>query len=170
MFCPNCGNVSADDQRFCQNCGALLIQPETQQPEVQQPEVQQPEVYQSQTQPIQQPEYQQYPYPQQPCQPQPMQVAPVVPAKGMGITSMVLGIVALALFCVWYIALPCAIVGVILGGLALSKAKAAGAKNGMAVAGVVCSCVALGIAIILMIATISACTAATNIVSSSYGF
>ncbi len=166
MFCPNCGNASAEDQLYCQNCGASLQQPEVQQPEVQQPEVQQPEVQQPE---VQQPEVQQYPYTQQPYQTQFMQVGSAVPSKGMGIASMVLGIVSLAFFCAWYIALPCAVVGVILGGLALSKAKEAGAKNGMAVAGVVCSCIALGIAIILMIVTVSACTAATNAVSL-YGF
>ena len=71
-----------------------------------------------------------------------------VPGKGLGIASMVLGIVSLALFCFWYIAMPCAIVGVILGFIGKSSAAKAGAKNGMATAGIVCSFIALGVAIL----------------------
>lgn len=74
-----------------------------------------------------------------------------VPGNGMGIASMVLGIVSLVLFCVWYLAIPCAIVGVILGAVAINKAKMVGAKNGMATAGIVCSVIAIAIALILII-------------------
>ncbi len=70
---------------------------------------------------------------------------------GLAITSMILGIVALVLFCLVYVAIPCAVVGVALGGVAMSKAKKANAKCGMAIAGITCSCVALGILIILII-------------------
>ena len=72
----------------------------------------------------------------------------VVPGKGMGIAGMVLGIVALVLFCFWYISMPCAIIAVILGGVAASKAKAAGMKNGAATAGIVCGCIAIGLVIL----------------------
>ena len=97
--------------------------------------------------------------PQQPYG-MPSAPAPAVPGKGLGITSMVLGIVSLALFCVWYLAIPCAIVGVILGCMSYSKAKQAGAKCGMAAAGIACSCVALGILVIVVIAGGAfACTA-----------
>ncbi len=74
------------------------------------------------------------------------------PGLGLAITSMVLGIVSLALFCMIYFAIPCAIVGIALGGVALSKAKKANAKSGMAVAGIACSCVSLGILIVLVVA------------------
>ncbi len=74
------------------------------------------------------------------------------PGLGLAITSMVLGIVSLVLFCVIYLAIPCAIVGIALGGVALSKAKKANAKSGMAVAGITCSCVSLGILIVLVVA------------------
>ena len=80
----------------------------------------------------------------------------MIPGKGLGIASMVLGIVSLALFCVLYLAIPCAIVGAILGGVALSKAKQAGVKNGMGVAGLTCSLIALGILVIYWIAIASA--------------
>lgn len=76
---------------------------------------------------------------------------PQVPGKGMGIASMVLGIISLVLFCIWYLAIPCAIIGVALGGAGASKAKEVGAKNGMATAGITCSCIALGIAILFLI-------------------
>ena len=78
-------------------------------------------------------------------------VAPAVPGKGLGIASMVLGIISLVLFCVWYIAIPCAIIGAALGGVALSKAKAVGMKNGVGTAGLVCSVIALGLALIFII-------------------
>lgn len=78
-----------------------------------------------------------------------------VPGNGMGIASMVLGIVSLVLFCAWYLAIPCAIVGVILGAIATNKAKMVGAKNGMATAGVVCSVIAIAIALMLVILAVA---------------
>lgn len=135
MFCRNCGANNADNAAFCVNCGATLnAEQPVQQPVYQQP-VQQP-VYQ---QPVQQPVYQ-----------QPVRNVPV-PGKGMGIAGMILGIISLALFCIWYLAIPCAIVGAILGGVALKKAKEAGMKNGMATAGLACSLVALGITLLFVI-------------------
>lgn len=133
MFCPNCGAQNADNVAFCASCGANLG---AQQP-----------VYQAPVQPV-------YQAPVQPVYQQPAQQP--VPGKGMGIAGMVLGIVALVLFCWWYVAIPCAIVGAILSGVALKKAQEVGKKNGMAVAGLVCSCIALGIAIIF-IAAAAAC-------------
>ena len=78
-------------------------------------------------------------------------VKPELPGKGMGITGMVLGIVSLALFCIWYLAIPCGIVGIILSGIAAKKAKEVGMKNGMATAGIVCASIALGITILFVI-------------------
>ncbi len=75
-----------------------------------------------------------------------------VPGLGLAVTSMVLGIVSVVLFCIIYVAIPCAIVGIALGGVALLKAKRANVKSGMAIAGITCSCVALGILIILAVA------------------
>jgi hypothetical protein len=79
--------------------------------------------------------------------------APVVPGKGLAITAMILGIVSLALFCLWYLAIPCGIVGLVLGAIAHNKAKAVGMKSGMATAGIVCSSIALGIALLFVICT-----------------
>lgn len=143
MICPNCNNQISDGLNFCNQCGAAL------NPQVQ-PQVQ-PQA-QPQVQPQVQPQYQvQY-----------VPVAPNVPGKGLGITSMVLGIVSLALFCVWYIAIPCAIVAVILGAIGLNQSKSAGLKNGMAVAGIVCSVIAIAIVIIALAAACSVGSCALN--------
>lgn len=66
--------------------------------------------------------------------------------KGMGIASLVLGIISLVLFCVWYISIPCAVVGIILGVLQNKKNKI-----GMATAGIVCSIIALVLLVIAVI-------------------
>lgn len=78
-----------------------------------------------------------------------------IPGKGLGIASMVLGIIALVMFCTGWFAMICALVGVVLGGIALKKAKDAGMKNGMAVAGLVCSIVALAIDVMVYIWAVS---------------
>ena len=92
--------------------------------------------------------------PQQPIYPVNNYQQPVpqsVPGKGLGITSMVLGIIGLVLFCFWFISLPCAIVGIILGCISISQAKEAGMKNGMATAGIVCSAIAIVLVILILI-------------------
>lgn len=132
-FCKHCGNQIEDNAAFCGVCGQAQNAAEPQAP-----------VYQAPVQP-QQPVYV---APQAPVNPY---AQPVVPGKGLGVASMVLGIVSLVLFCVWYLAIPCAIIGAALGGVAQSKAKAAGVKNGMAVAGITCSCIALGVAILFLL-------------------
>ncbi len=61
--------------------------------------------------------------------------------SGLAIASMVLGIVALVMACCfWFISVPCAVVGVILGAVSLAGQKPG---KGMAIAGVVCSIVSL---------------------------
>ena len=67
------------------------------------------------------------------------------PTNGMAIAGMVLGIVAIVLFCVWYIGLPCAVVGLVLSALGLRRAKESGTGKGMATAGLVLCVIALGI-------------------------
>ncbi len=129
MFCNNCGAECSPQSTFCTNCGAALAAAAPQPT---------PQTYTPPTAPY---ATGAYPY-----------NAPVsVPGKGFGIAGMVLGIISLVFFCLWYIALPCAVVGIILSAVGLNKAKAAGAKNSMAVAGIVCSAIAIGIAIIFLI-------------------
>ncbi len=132
MVCNNCGNQNVDNANNCAFCGAPLnAQQAAPQAAPQQP-------------PMGQPMYQQPMY-QQPVQ------APSVPGKGLGIAGMVLGIVSLALWCFIYLAIPCAIIGLILSAIGMKKAKDVGMKNGMAVAGIVCSAIALGILVIIWI-------------------
>ena len=132
-FCKHCGSQIEDNAAFCGVCGQAQNAAEPQAP-----------VYQAPVQP-QQPVYV---APQVPVNPY---AQPAIPGKGLGVAAMVLGIISLVLFCVWYLAIPCAIVGAALGGVAQSKAKAAGVKNGMAVAGITCSCIALGVAILFLL-------------------
>ena len=78
---------------------------------------------------------------------------PAAPPQGNGlaVAGMVLGIVSLALFCVYWLAIPCAIVGLILSIIGLKKSKVVGKGRGMALAGVITSIVALGLAILIII-------------------
>lgn len=69
-------------------------------------------------------------------------------SKGLSIASMVLGIVSLVFFCFAYICIPCGIVAIILGGVALATKKAG---KGMAIAGLVCAVIAIAIYVILSI-------------------
>ena len=68
--------------------------------------------------------------------------------RGMGIASMVLGIISIVLTCIIYVALPCAIVGLILGIIARKKGQ-----RGMATAGVVCSSIGIALFVIMIILT-----------------
>jgi Domain of unknown function (DUF4190) len=74
---------------------------------------------------------------------------------GMSVASMVLGIISLVLFCVWYISLPCGIIGLVLGLVAKGKIQRGEAGGGsMAQTGVVCSIIALGLAVLIIILAI----------------
>ena len=69
----------------------------------------------------------------------------------MAIASMVLGIVSLVLFCIWWLAIPCAILAVILGVVARGKASRGEAEGrGMATAGIICGAVAIMLAVLLL--------------------
>ena len=90
--------------------------------------------------------------------PQPPEApAPAPPAaaqgggNGLAIAGMILGIVGLVGLCLWYIGLPCAIVGLILSIQGKKKAKVTGTGAGMATTGVVISCVAIGLTVLLLI-------------------
>ncbi len=68
------------------------------------------------------------------------------PGNGQAIAALVLGLVAIPLMCIPYIAIPCAILAIIFGAVGRSKATKRGAGGkGMATAGL-----ALGIIGILM--------------------
>jgi hypothetical protein len=75
---------------------------------------------------------------------------PVRGGKGFAIASMVLGIVAIVLCCcVYYVALPCAVVGLVLGAVSLKQQRDG---RGMAIAGVVTGLIALALAFFMIIA------------------
>ena len=69
----------------------------------------------------------------------------------MAVAGMVLGIISLALFCIWYVSFPCAVTGLILSIVGLGKSKQTGAGGGMAKAGLVLSLIALSLAMIIII-------------------
>ncbi len=81
---------------------------------------------------------------------QPMQPVQPVPqeGKGLSVASMVLGIVSLACFCVWYISIPAAIIGLILGIVAKKGNKPG---SGMALAGIIMSIIGLVLTVLFFI-------------------
>lgn len=72
-------------------------------------------------------------------------------SAGFGIASMVLGIISIVLMCWPYVSIPTSIIGLILGAVGCKKV----AGKGMAVAGVVCSLITLGIALIIVATGVS---------------
>lgn len=114
MFCSHCGAKIQDGAIHCPACGAPVACAAPQQPIDPQPPFQ----------------------PYAPYQP------PLLPGRGLGIASMVLGIVDLVLlfvwFISWFISIPCGILGLIFGIMAAKKASDAGLHNGMATAGIIC--------------------------------
>ena len=97
---------------------------------------------------------------QQPAYQQPYQAAPAAGSgKGLAIASLVLGIVALCLCCIWFLSIPAAIVGVILGVIALKKQTPG---RGMAIAGLIMSIIGCVLAIIFIVIAIVAVNEATS--------
>lgn len=129
MICNNCGAQLPDGTAFCTTCGA----PQSGTP--------QGGMQQGGAQPMQ------MGYGQQP-----MYGMPVVqkPSSGLAIASLVLGIVGLLFSCcIPYLPFLCSLAGCILG--IISLAKKMGGK-GMAIAGLICSIIALIPAIIVVVA------------------
>ena len=63
---------------------------------------------------------------------------------GLAIASMVLGIVGLVTFCISFITIPCSLLAIILGAVAMRKIKSHKLKGqGMAIAGLVCGIIAM---------------------------
>ena len=72
--------------------------------------------------------------------------APVTERKGFNITSMILGIIAVAFCCIWYISMPCAIIAII-----FSVAGKKDAGKGMGTAGMVLGIIALALWVLLFL-------------------
>jgi 4-amino-4-deoxy-L-arabinose transferase-like glycosyltransferase len=91
--------------------------------------------------------------PVQPAQPPP--VPPARPRNGLGVAALVIGVASLVAgisFVLFPLALVGALVGLILGIIALTRGRSRGATNkGQAIAGVVCCALALIIAIDLSV-------------------
>lgn len=81
--------------------------------------------------------------------------APEKKSSGFAIASLVLGIIALILCCIWYISIPCAVLSIIF--CIVSKKSG---PNGMATAGLILSIIALIIAILFVILIILGLTTA----------
>ena len=64
---------------------------------------------------------------------------------GLSIAALVLGIVSVALWCVWWISIPCSILGLIFGILGIKKVR-----RGFALTGIITGSIALGIWAIIM--------------------
>lgn len=69
------------------------------------------------------------------------------PSSGFGIASMVCGIIALITCCLWCTCIPLAVVSIVLGILQIQK----GTAKGMAIAGIVCSAIALILFVVLTV-------------------
>ncbi|MGW0582030.1 DUF4190 domain-containing protein [Streptomyces sp. NPDC002920] len=96
-----------------------------------------------------------YGYPAHPQVPYGWPGAPRVEQNGMGITSMVLGIVSAVGFCLWPLAIVLGILAVVFGVIGRKKAKRGEASNpGQALAGIICGAAgfALGTGLISLIA------------------
>ena len=84
---------------------------------------------------------------------QPMQ-GPQIGTSGLAVASMVLGIIALVFFCFWPIAIPCGVIGIILGGIGASECKGPNPRRtgmGMAIAGISCASVSIGLYVIVFL-------------------
>ena len=75
--------------------------------------------------------------------------------SGMAVASMVLGIVSIIISCFYYLALPAAIVGLVLGIISIKGGK--GGK-GMAIAGIIMCSISILIGILLIVS----CAAVVN--------
>ena len=149
MFCSNCGREIADDSKVCGYCGTPVggSRQETEYHQTQNIYGEPKANYSGQAEnPYSNSQYQGTPgtgY----GTPQNMDGG----ATGMGIASMILGIVALLTSCcvseLW-LTFILAAASIVLGILALQKHTGG---RGMAIAGIVCSCVSLVLGILIMI-------------------
>lgn len=123
MYCPKCGRLSPDEAKECTECGLRFgaITSEA--------------VFDPYTNSYRQPQ----------------SVSASVPGKGLGITSMILGIISIVISLAVYVAIPFAVLGVALGGYGKSKSNKLGLPNGCATAGIACSCVCFGILLLIAI-------------------
>ena len=70
---------------------------------------------------------------------------PAKDKKGFSIASLVLGIVAIVLCCLWYISIPCGILAIVFGILGIKSSK-----KGMSIAGLTTGGIGLFISIVIL--------------------
>ncbi|MFH1745981.1 MAG: DUF4190 domain-containing protein [Planctomycetota bacterium] len=73
------------------------------------------------------------------------------PGNGMAIAALVLGIMSLVFFCIVYVAMPSAILGIVFGFIGRGKARTGASGGGMATAGLVCAFISIGLWLLMFI-------------------
>lgn len=128
MFCNNCGNNCRDGLSFCTNCGNRL----SSLPHQEQPSFVSPQVIYIQQEPAQ--GYQ--------------AAEPKKPGFALSIPAMIAGIISVVDMNVFF-----GIAGIIMSAISIAKGKKAGVKNGMAIAGLVCSIIGtiIGAALVVLL-------------------
>lgn len=129
MICKICGTKNNETAAFCENCGNPLHRPD----------------------PVPQP---------QPVIAEPV-AAPVpageLPAKGLGIAGLVLGIVSIVFCCcIGFLSAAFAITGLIFSIIAMKRAKAVGMKNNTALAGLILSIIDLVLSLLYTLLLVAA--------------
>ncbi len=126
--------------------------------------------YQQQYQ--QQPQYQQPQYPQQPMYQQYGQQfvqQAQNPNNIMSICALVCGVLGLILvWVVTWLGLILAILGIVFGGIGMSKAKKTNTGKGLAVAGLVCGIISLAVCIIAVIVVACLISEAADVINDAY--
>ena len=88
-----------------------------------------------------------------PGQPMSYSQPPQQKSVGLSVASMVLGILSVVLCCVWPVSIPMAIIAIVLGVIARSKAaRGEAAGGGMATAGIICAVIALLLWLFILLA------------------
>ncbi len=78
-------------------------------------------------------------------------------SNGLAVASLVLGLIAVVLMCVWYVAMPCAVLAIIFGALGRGKANREGASGkGMATAGLVLGIIGVLLPILVLVGLLAA--------------
>ena len=174
-YCPACNAQNEDTTSFCISCGAALDQAAPPQGYAPPPQgyAPPPQGYPPQQQAYAPPP-QGYPPQQQgypPIQQGYAPVPPKPPGYGLGIASMILGILALLICYVPWVniaSLVMSIIGLVLAIMAKKKNAEVGAPPGLATAGLVTSIIALIVSAILFVTCTVCLCAAGNAINEAF--
>lgn len=67
---------------------------------------------------------------------------------GMSIAALVLGILSILFICVWFVAVPCAVLAIVLGVISMNNGQRG---RGMSIAGIVCAGFSLAVTLLFVI-------------------